>query len=165
MEEALKNFVQASGILEPGYAHEVIDDEWVGKLASHLVRPVEPEPDSDEPGFALADDTTGFEPYHVDTSVAWEDIQRAIKQDGSTLDAALGAVAYRVIDALFIRIADDLGDKAPTIPGEGRIAVGRAMPMKLLNGLPPLEDANREGREPKPSLLIRMLLMVGRVAD
>lgn len=164
MEEALKNFVKASGILEPGYAHEVIDDEWIGKLAGHLVRPVEPEPDSDEPGFALADDTTGFEPYHVDTSVPWEDIQHAA-QDGPNPFAAMRGVAFRIIDALLIRIADDLADKAPAIPGEGRIAVGRVMPMKLLNGYPPLEDANREGREPKPSLLIRMLLMVGRIPE
>jgi hypothetical protein len=151
MDERLRRFVTEGKMLHTA-THEPIDDEWVGYVDEHLVRAVEPECDSDEPGLAVVDELAAAEAFRIETAIPWADIEAT--------DSNLETVAFRILDALLIRIADDLNEQADAIPGEGAvIAIERIVRAKLMNGFSVKGGGARNG----DSLLLRLLVMAGKV--
>jgi hypothetical protein len=151
MDDRLKTFVKESGLFHVA-THEAVDDEWHGDLVEHLVHAVEPEPDSDEPGLAVVDELAEAEAFRIETAIPWSDIE-------GQEDPTPGAIAFRIIDALLIRFADDLAEKRGELPGEGDVAaIERIVKAKAMNGFSASEPA-RNGDQ----LLLRFLVRAGRV--
>lgn len=156
MEERLRAFANDCGMFER-IEHDPVDDEWMGVVRAHLIHAVEPEPDSEEPGLALVDELPDGEPYRVETAVEWRLLEEMADSDPA-------AVVLRCMDAILIRLADDLNERKAELQGEGDVvAIERAVRGKLSTVLAH-PDEGEEG-EPTSSLALRFLFIVGRIVQ
>ncbi len=155
MEERLRAFANDCGMFER-IEHDPVDDEWMGIVGAHLIHAVEPEPGSEAPGLVLVDELPDGEPYRVETAVEWALL-------GQVKDGAPSDIVARCMDAILIRLADDLSERKAELRGEGEgVAIEREVRGKLSTVLAH-PDEGEEGR-PTASLALRFLFSVGRVA-
>lgn len=154
MEERLRAFANDCGMFER-IEHDPVDDEWMGVVERHLIHAV--EPDGDKPGLALVDELPDGEPYRVETAVEWRLLEEMVDGDPA-------AVVARCMDAILIRLADDLHERLAELQGEGDgVAIEREVRGKLSTVLAH-PDEGEEG-EPTASLALRFLFSVGRIVQ